>query len=74
VARTVREAGFSVEMSQEEMKFKKSLGLAGRLGARFAVILGDNEVAAGTCTVKRMADGTQETIAERELAGHLRGS
>jgi len=72
VARTLRDAGFSVEMSHEEMKFKKSLGLAGRLGARFAVILGDNEVAAGTCTVKRMADGAQQTIAERELAGHLR--
>ncbi|HKM89584.1 MAG TPA: histidine--tRNA ligase [Candidatus Acidoferrales bacterium] len=74
VARTLRDAGFSVEMPHEEMKFKKSLGLAGRLGARFAVILGDNEVAAGTCTVKRMADGTQQTIAERELAGHLRTS
>jgi histidyl-tRNA synthetase len=73
VARALRDAGFSVEMPHEEMKFKKSLGLAGRLGARFAVILGDNEVAAGTCTVKRMADGTQATIAERELAGHLRG-
>ena len=74
VARTLRDAGFSVEMSHEEMKFKKSLGLAGRLGARFAVILGDNEVAAGTCTVKQMADGTQATIAERELAGHMRGA
>jgi len=54
------------------MKFKKSLGLAARLGARYAVILGDNEVAAGTCTIKRMSDGTQETIAERNLAAHLR--
>jgi len=74
IARGLRDAGFSVEMGHEEMKFKKSLGLAGRLGARFAVILGDNEVAAGTCTVKRMADGTQETIPERELAGYLRAS
>ena len=32
------------------MKFKKSLGLADKLGARYALILGDDEVASGTCT------------------------
>jgi histidyl-tRNA synthetase len=72
IARTLRNAGFAVELPHDEMKFKKSLGLADRLGARFAVILGENEVAAGTCTVKRLADGTQQTIAEKELAAHLR--
>jgi len=72
VAHTLRGAGFSVELPHEEMKFKKSLGLAGRLNARFAVILGDNEVAAGTCTVKRLSDGTQQTISEGALLAHLR--
>jgi len=71
IARALRDAGFVVELPHEEMKFKKSLGLAGRLNARFAVILGDNEVAAGTATVKRMADGTQQSVPEAELARHL---
>jgi histidyl-tRNA synthetase len=71
VARTLRDAGFSVELPHEEMKFKKALGLAARLEARYAVILGDNEVAAGTVTVKRMADGKQETIPENALTQHL---
>ena len=31
-----------------EMKFGKSLGLADRLGARYAVILGEDELAAGS--------------------------
>ncbi|HMD31612.1 MAG TPA: histidine--tRNA ligase [Candidatus Acidoferrales bacterium] len=72
VARALRDAGFAVELPHDEMKFKKSLGLAGRLNARYAVILGDNEVAAGTVTLKRMADGSQQTVPEAGLAGHLR--
>jgi histidyl-tRNA synthetase len=72
IARTLRNAGCSVEMPHEEMKIKKSLGLAARLNARFAIILGDNEVATGIATVKRMADATQQTVAEKELARFLR--
>ena len=72
VAHALREAGFSVELPHDEMKFKKSLGLAARLNARFAVIIGENEVAAGTCTVKRLSDGTQQSVAEKDLAGHLK--
>jgi histidyl-tRNA synthetase len=73
VARALRDLGLSVELPHEEMKFKKSLGLAARLGGRFAVIIGENEVAAGTCMVKRLSDGTQQTVAEKDLAAHLRG-
>jgi histidyl-tRNA synthetase len=72
VSRTLRNAGFAVELPHDEMKFKKSLGLADRLGARFAVILGDDEAASGTCTVKRLADAKQEKIAESALVDHLR--
>ncbi len=42
------------------MKFGKSLNLADRLGARYAVILGEEEMAAGQFTVKRLADGDQK--------------
>src|SRR5262249_26303240 len=72
IARALRDAGFIVELPHEEMRFKKSLGLAGRLNARFAVILGDNEVNAGTVTLKRLADGAQQTVPEAELAGNLK--
>ena len=72
VTGTLRDAGFAVELPHDEMKFKKSLGLADRLGARYAVILGDDEVAATTCTVKRLADAHQEKIAEAALVEHLR--
>jgi len=53
------------------MKFGKSLGMADRLGARFAVILGEDELAAGLVAVKRLADGSQQKLAEKELFAFL---
>jgi histidyl-tRNA synthetase len=72
LARRLRDAGFAVELPAVEMKFGKSLGLADRLKARHAVILGEDELAAGVVAVKRLADGTQQKLAEPELFSYLR--
>jgi histidyl-tRNA synthetase len=72
MTRKLREAGFAVELPGEEMKFKKSLGLADKLGARYALILGEDEVASGTYTLKRLADSEQKKLTESELLEHLR--
>jgi histidyl-tRNA synthetase len=74
LARRLRDAGFVVELPAVEMKFGKSLGLADRLKARHAVILGEDELAAGVVTVKRLADGTQQKLAEPELFSYLRAA
>jgi histidyl-tRNA synthetase len=71
IARKLRERGLAVELPVEEMKFKKSLGLADKLGARYALILGEDEVASGTYTVKRLADAQQEKLEEGELLEYL---
>ncbi len=73
LAKRLREAGFVVELPAVEMKFGKSLGLADRLKARHAVIIGDDELAAKVVTVKRLADGKQLKVSESELFDHLRG-
>ena len=72
LARRLRDAGFVVELPAVEMKFGKSLGLADRLKARHAVIVGDDELAAAIVTVKRLSDGTQQKISEQELFSYLR--
>jgi histidyl-tRNA synthetase len=74
LARRLREAGFAVELPAVEMKFGKSLGLADRLKARHALILGDDELAAKVVTVKRLADGTQQKLTEPELFSYLRAA
>jgi histidyl-tRNA synthetase len=72
LARRLRDAGFIVELPAVEMKFGKSLGLADRLKARHAVIMGDDELAAGIVTVKCLADGSQQKLAEPDLFSYLR--
>jgi histidyl-tRNA synthetase len=74
LARRLRDAGFVVELPAAEMKFGKSLGLADRLKARHAVIIGDDELAAGIVTVKRLADGSQQKLEESQLFEYLRAA
>ena len=46
-AKTLRNAGFRVELPATELKFGKALERASKLGSRFALILGDNEIQSG---------------------------
>ena len=71
IARKLRDAGLSVELPGEEMKFKKSLNLADKLGARYALIIGNDEVASGTFTLKRLADAEQQKLSEYDLLEYL---
>jgi histidyl-tRNA synthetase len=71
ITRKLREAGLSVELPPEEMRFRKSLGLADKLGARYALILGEDEVASNKLTLKRLADADQNKFSEHELLEYL---
>jgi histidyl-tRNA synthetase len=72
VAQRLRAAGIKVELPPEEFKFKKALGLADKLGARYAILIGENEIAAGKFTLKRLADAVQTSVTEVELLEILR--
>jgi histidyl-tRNA synthetase len=71
-ARDLRQAGFRVELPPVEQKFGKALGQADKLGARYALILGEDEVASGEWTLKTLADGTQGKYSEAGLVEFLR--
>lgn len=71
IARKLRACGIGVELPPEEMKFKKSLGLADKLGARYALIIGEDEVASATYTLKRLADADQRKLNENDLLEYL---
>jgi histidyl-tRNA synthetase len=71
-ARDLRQAGFRVELPPVEQKFGKALGQADKLGARYALILGEDEVASGQWTLKTLADGTQGKYSEEGLLEFLR--
>ena len=69
LARDLRRSGFSVELA--EGKLKRGMELANKLGARFVMIAGDNELAAGRFTLKDMSSGEQESVAPDEIAARI---
>jgi histidyl-tRNA synthetase len=71
-ARTLRQAGFRVELPPVEQKFGKALGQADKIGAKYALILGEDEIASGQWTLKTLADGTQRKLTRVELLEFLR--
>jgi len=73
LAQRLRAAGVKVELPPAEMKLGKALSLGDKLGARYGLILGENEVAAGRYTLKRLADAMQKSLTEPELLAELRG-
>ena len=54
--------GIRVEMDYEGKSLKSQMRRADKLGARYSVVIGENEVADGTAIFKRMADGEQSKI------------
>jgi histidyl-tRNA synthetase len=71
LAAELRAAGISVERSVER-KLKRALEVANKMGARFTLIIGDNEIAAGTYLLKDMASGEQVPLSRDQLAAHIR--
>jgi histidyl-tRNA synthetase len=72
IARGLRQAGRQVQLEPLPGKsLKAQLRRANDLRARFVLILGDGEVRDRAVTIKRMSDGSQETIAEDRLEARL---
>jgi histidyl-tRNA synthetase len=71
-AKALRASGISVELPSGEQKFGKALERASKLNSRYALLLGDNEVAEGSWTLKTLADGSQHKFTEPELLDFLK--
>ena len=69
MARDFRRAGHSVELA--EGKLKRAMEIANKLGARYTLIIGDNEIAAGRYALKNMASGEQLELTQDEIAARL---
>jgi histidyl-tRNA synthetase len=69
MARDFRRAGISVELV--EGKLKRVMELANKLGARFTLIIGENEMAADRYALKDMSTGDQQSLTRDEIAARL---
>ena len=63
LAADLRATGLRVELFGEAKKLGKQLQYANRRGHRVAVIVGPDELAAGECQLKNLADGSNQTVA-----------
>jgi histidyl-tRNA synthetase len=70
MARDLRLAGRSVEIG--EGKLKRSMEIANKIGARFVLIIGDNEISADRYALKDMASGDQWNLTPAEIAQRLK--
>jgi histidyl-tRNA synthetase len=66
LAAELRSAGLGVEVYPEPKKLGKQLQYADKRGFRIALVVGDEEFAAGQCQVKNLASGVSTTVS---LAG-----
>jgi len=71
LVRELRSAGLSVELGLDS-KLKRSLELANKMGARFVLMVGENEMAAGKYALKDMKSGQQETVERDQLVGRIK--
>ena len=68
LAESLRSYGIRVQLYGEQKKFKQKMAYANKLGVPFAVLLGEDEIAAGKCSVKNMITGQQVTVTAAEAA------
>lgn len=60
--KAMRAAGISCELYPDKAKLKKQMSYANAAGIPYVAIIGDQELAAATVTIKNMASGTQTTL------------
>ena len=72
LAETLRTAGLKVQLYGEAKKFKQKMAYANKLGVPYAVLLGEDEIAEGMCSVKNMVTGEQVKLSPAEAAAFIK--
>ena len=74
LAEKLRSFGLRVQLYGEQKKFKQKMAYANKLGVPFAVLLGEDEIAAGKCSVKDMTTGQQVSVTAEEAAALIKAA
>ncbi|HVO80085.1 MAG TPA: histidine--tRNA ligase [Terriglobales bacterium] len=71
IARELRRHDLVVEMGDESFRLKKSFETATKVGAKFALIVGEDEVKAGAFALKNLESGEQTAVPRHDLPGKI---
>ena len=72
LARELRKHNIIVELGDEGFRLKKSLETAAKIGAKYALIAGENELSTGVFALKDLATGKQESVPRPDLVARIR--
>ena len=70
-AADLRASGFKVELAFGDRALKTAMKTADKSGARFSLVIGDEEIASGLVVVKEMSSGTANSVRLDSLASAL---
>ncbi len=72
LAQELRVAGFSTDLAYGDRGLKGAMKAADKSGSRFALVLGENEIASGSAELKNMQTGVSSSVTLRTLQEDLR--
>jgi len=73
LARELRRHDLVIELGDDTFRLKKSFEAATKAGAKYILIVGENEVKADAFALKNLATGEQVQVARGELARKIQG-
>ena len=73
LARELRRHDLVVDLGDETFRLKKSFEAATKAGAKYILILGENEVKVDAFSLKNLATGEQVSVPRGELARWIQG-
>ncbi len=71
-ATTLRTGGVRTQLYVEKKKFKAKMNYADKLSIPFVVLLGEDEIREGVCSVKNMQTGEQVKLTPSDAAEYIR--
>lgn len=74
LAHDLRRAGLRLEVASPDRALKAQLRRADRVKARYALIIGDNELERGVIRIRRLSDGEQSELPASEVAVAIGGN
>lgn len=71
-ATELRAAGFKIELAFGDRALKTAMKIADKSGARYSLVIGEEEMASGVVEVKEMSSGTANSVRLESLASALK--
>ena len=73
IAVALRKEGIFAEIDHMDRSIKAQFKYADKIGAKYVAVIGGNELAEGKANVKRMADGTSESVSFEDMRTYFLG-